>query len=267
MPELPEVETIKNQLIQKIKGKTIKRIKIIDYHQKIQGDTKNLLAKITGIQRRAKLLLFNLSNHYSFIIHLKLTGQLVYQDKPREIPKFAKVVFTFRDNSCLFFNDFRKFGFIKIMKTSEVENYLKKQGFGPEPLEITYSRFKHLLEKKPRSKIKPVLMDQTFLAGLGNIYAQEACFLAGILPTRTLASLTEPEIKKLYQAIQNVLKSSIQHQGTSFDTTYVTAEGKPGHFDSYLKVYHQPNCPKCRSKLKISKLASRSTYYCEKCQK
>ena len=110
-------------------------------------------------------------------------------------------------------------------------------------------------------------MDQSVIAGIGNIYSQEACFKAGILPMRTIGSLEEMEIKKLYQALNSILKSAIQHQGTSFDLTYRTIEDKPGGYDRYLKVYHQDKCSKCGSKLEVIKLNSRSTYYCPKCQK
>lgn len=267
MPELPEVETIKNQLLRKVKTKTIDEVKVIDYQKNIHGERKKLLSKIIEIKRRAKLLIFELANGYSFLIHLKLTGQLIYYPQTQESSPFTKMVFNFSDGSQLFFNDFRKFGFVKVMETSKVEDYLKKEGYGPEPLTLTLAQFKGLLNKKPKLKIKPLLMDQTFMAGMGNIYAQEGCFAAGILPTRIISSLREEEIKKLFQAIQEILTSAISHQGTSFDTTYVTPENKPGGFDSYLKVYHQSSCAKCKSKLKIIKMEGRSTYYCEKCQK
>ena len=267
MPELPEVETIKNQLLKKVKGKTIKNIRVKDYQKRIQGNLKNILAPILNIQRKAKLLVFNLANNYSFLIHLKLTGQLIYFPSPPQTPRFAKVIFTFKDNSQLIFNDFRKFGFLKIMKTKDLEKYFQKQNYGPDPLKITLAQFQKLLQKRPRSKIKPTLMDQTLLAGLGNIYAQEACFLAHISPLRIVSTLTKAEIKKLYSAIQKILKASLKHQGTSFDTTYVTLAGQPGGFDPYLKVYHRDKCPRCKTKLKVIKLGGRSTYYCPHCQK
>lgn len=268
MPELPEVETIKSQLLKKIRGKTIKDLKIIDYQKNFQGDFRDILSKVIDVKRRAKLLVFNLSNGYSFLIHLKLTGQLIYYPQPpQEIKKAAHIVFYFNDGSTLFFNDFRKFGFLKIIKTSELKNYLQKEDYGPEPLELSYQEFKELLNKKPKAKIKPLLMDQTFIAGLGNIYTQEACFQAGILPTRTISSLSEEETKKLFLAIQKILTESIRHQGTSFDTTYVQTSGQPGSFDAFLKVYHHHACPKCHSKLKVTSLGGRSTYYCEKCQR
>lgn len=274
MPELPEVETIVRQLDKKIKNKTISQIKIIDYAGNVHGDlTKKALARIEEVKRRAKILIFTLSNGYSFLIHLKLTGQLLYYPHspiPQDslnVPKATHIIFYFRDGSALFFNDFRKFGYVKLMKTAEVDSHLIKQGIGPEPLEISLSNFKKLLEKKPNAQLKPLLMDQSFIAGLGNIYAQEACYRAGILPTRKVSSLSEGEVEKIYQAIRDILHSAIKHKGTSFDTIYVTPENKRGSFDLFLKVYHQPKCRKCGSALKRMALAGRGTYFCSKCQK
>jgi formamidopyrimidine-DNA glycosylase len=156
MPELPEVETIKNQLSKKIKNKTIKNIKITDYKKNFHGRPGNILVKITNIQRRAKQLIFTLSNNFSFIIHLKLTGQLIYHKTlPQEIRKSTKVIFTFTDNSVLLFNDFRKFGFIKIIKTNEVEKYLSKNSTMPSNLSLNLpSNIKALLLMLPTVPLK-----------------------------------------------------------------------------------------------------------------
>lgn len=269
MPELPEVETIVRQLNIKIKSKVISKIKVIDYNHKIQGDLKNqALSKINQVKRRAKIIIFDLANGYSFLLHLKMTGQLLYYPKPpKEIKKSTHIIFYFKDDSVLLFNDFRKFGYVKLMKTKEVDGHLIKQMVGPEPLEINLKAFQKLLAQRPNSKIKPILMDQSFIAGLGNIYVQEACYQAGILPTRKISSLTKNETKKLHQAIQKILRLAIKHQGTSFDNIYVTPDNQKGEFDKFLKVYHQEVCQKCRSRLIRSVLGSRGTYHCPKCQK
>ncbi|MBR9683849.1 bifunctional DNA-formamidopyrimidine glycosylase/DNA-(apurinic or apyrimidinic site) lyase [Candidatus Woesearchaeota archaeon] len=266
MPELPEVETIKNQLSKKITNKTITEIKVRDYQRNFRGNKQNLLAKITHIDRRAKQLIFTLDNGFSFVIHLKMTGQLIFHHRlPSEIKKSTHVIFTFQDHTVLFFNDWRKFGFVKVIPTKDLAEHFQKTG--PEPLTLPLSKFKKILRKRPRSKIKPLLLEQSVIAGIGNIYAQEACYKAHILPTRTIASLTDLELKNLLSAIKTILNSAIKHQGTSFDTSYRTAENKPGGYEPYVKVYHRKNCPKCQSKLKIIKQNGRSTYYCEKCQK
>tara|TARA_Y100000310_G_C20589880_1_gene767420 strand:+ start:59 stop:859 length:801 start_codon:yes stop_codon:yes gene_type:complete len=266
MPELPEVETIKNQLVKKIKSKTISKVVIRDYKNRFIGRKQKVFARIKNIERRAKQIIFNLANGYSFIIHLKMTGQLIYHRKlPAEIKKATHVIFSFSDGSSLFFNDFRKFGFVKVMKTEKVEGYFRD--FGPDSLKVGFPEFRKVLEKKKRSKLKPTLLDQTVLAGLGNIYAQEACFKAGVLPDRVIGSLTDSELKKLHSAIQTILRLAIKHQGTSFDTSYRTVEDQPGGFKHYINVYHQKDCSRCKSKLKSEKLGGRSTYYCKKCQK
>lgn len=268
MPELPEVETIKNQLQQKIRNKTISKVEIVDYQKNFQGDPKNILGRIVEIKRRAKQLIFCLDNNYLFALHLKLTGQLVYSKKiPEKITKNTHVVFYFQDGSGLLFNDYRKFGFVKVMKTADLENYIKNQKLGPEPLELSFEQFQQLLQKKRKSRIKQTLMDQAFISGLGNIYAQEACYQAGILPIRTISSLSTKETERLYQAIKEILNSAIEYKGTSFDTIYVQLSGQPGRYDQFLKVYHQEACLKCKTKLKIVKLNGRSTYYCPGCQK
>ena len=266
MPELPEVETITNQLNRMIKGKKIVDVKVIDYPNRFQGGRKLVLDKIIEIERKAKHIVFDLANKHSFIIHLKMSGQLIFHKKlPGEIKKATHVIFFFSDGSCLFFNDFRKFGFVKVMKTGTVDKYFEK--YGPDSLQMSFSEFRRVLEKKKRSKLKPTLLDQKVLTGLGNIYAQEACYIAGVLPDRVIGSLDLRELKKLYSAIKNVLKAAIKHQGTSFDTSYRTMEDKPGGYRKYIKVYHQKECLKCKSKLISEKLGGRSTYYCIKCQK
>ena len=266
MPELPEVETITNQLSKKVKGKIISKIEVRDYNKRFQGKRKLVLSKIIEIERRAKQIIFDLANHNSFIIHLKMSGQLVYHSKlPAEIKKATHVIFTFSDGTYLFFNDFRKFGFVKVMKTGQVDDYFKN--YGPDSLKVNLPDFKKVLWKKRRSKLKPTLLDQKVLTGLGNIYAQEACFKANVLPDRMIGSLTDSELKKLHSGIKQILKAAIKHQGTSFDASYRTVENKPGNYKKYIKVYHQKECFKCKRKLKSEKLGGRSTYYCEKCQK
>jgi len=266
MPELPEVETIKNQLLKKIKGQTIIEVQVKDYQKNFQGNPQHLQAKINGIWRRAKQLIFTLNNGYSFVIHLKMTGQLIYYTTlPSKIPPSTHIIFTFSNHYYLFFNDWRKFGFLKIIKTTDLDKQFHH--LGPEPLSLSFKEFRTILQKRPRSKIKPFLLDQQIIVGLGNIYAQEACFKARILPTRQISTLTDSELKRLHHAIQTILKAAIQHQGTSFDTSYRTPENKPGGYEPYIKVYHRKNCPNCSSKLKILKQNGRSTYYCEHCQK
>jgi len=271
MPELPEVETIKNQLNAKIKGKRIKEVEVLDpqalnlspikFQKKLQG------ALIKEINRRAKLLIIELNNDWSILIHLKLTGQLIFQPTDE---RFKRVVFYFTDGTKLAFRDFRRFGFIKLIPTNQIEDYFKKEQYGPEPLEenFTFEVFKNLLLSKPNSKIKPLLMDQTFIAGVGNIYSDEALFYARIHPLRKVSSLKEEEIKNLYQGLREILKKAISKRGSSVDS-YVDLEGKEGGFVPFLKVYRREGkkCFRCGAKIERIKLAGRSAHFCPGCQK
>jgi formamidopyrimidine-DNA glycosylase len=273
MPELPEVETIRQQLIKKIKDKKIKKVEVklprminvaVSQFEKVVSG-----AKISNIRRRAKLLIVDLLNGWSIIIHLKLTGQLIYNGK-EGIGK-PHIVCTFSDGHELKYYDFRLFGWAKLVKTSEVEKFLEKEKFGPEPLDknFTLEVFKNLLNKKPRAKIKPLLMDQTFIAGVGNVYAQEACFYAKVLPTRQVGTLTLREIKDLYEGLIKILKKSIGHKGSSIDT-YVDVSGERGGYVPFLKVYGRAG-EKCTRGdggiIKQIKLAGRGTCFCPKCQR
>jgi formamidopyrimidine-DNA glycosylase len=275
MPELPEVETIKNQLQEKIVGKKIKAVKI-NLPKLVQAtDIKDFEKKVVGarveqVVRRAKLLIINLSNGYSLIIHLKLTGRLIFRKKLGKEDAASHLIYQFSDDTFLCHHDIRQFGWVKLIKTSELEGYFQKENFGPEPLEkeFTLEKFKELLAKKPRQKIKPLLMDQTFIAGVGNVYAQEACWRAKILPTRIVKTLKEKEIEDLYHYLIKILKESIKYRGSSVDA-YVDAEGKMGEYVSRLKVYDRENkkCYRCGVKIKKITLAGRGTYFCPNCQK
>ncbi|MGB9743422.1 MAG: DNA-formamidopyrimidine glycosylase [Minisyncoccales bacterium] len=243
MPELPEVETIRRQLAAKIIGK------------KLNGQ------KIINVRRRAKILFIDLANGSSLIFHLKLTGQLIFNAKPSV---YTRKVFVFDDGSKLVFNDVRRFGWWKEMKdTSKLE-----KEFGPEALEVDLKTFSQLLKKKPKSKIKPLLMDQKFIAGIGNIYSDEILFAAGVLPWRLVKTLTEDKIKKIHQNIKKVLTKALQYRGTT-EQYYRDACGQPGDYNQQLKVYQrggQP-CLICGAKIKRVKIAGRSAHYCPHCQK
>lgn len=274
MPELPEVETIRSQLEREVKGK-----KIIDVEIKVPKLVKAPLltfkkaiigSSITAIKRRAKLLLVSLSNGYSLMIHLKLTGQLIIKQAKDQPGPYTHIIFYFFDSSKLFFNDLRKFGYIKLVEPDDLDNELAKEKFGPEPLEkrFTLEKFTGLLADKKITKIKPLLMDQTFIAGLGNVYAAEVCFYAGVRPTKPAGLLKQDEIKRLYEGIKKILPKSIEKRGSSIDT-YVDIHGRQGGFVPYLQVYGRKgqSCIKCKGKVQMVSLAGRGTYFCPNCQK
>jgi len=243
MPELPEVETIKEQLVGKIIGKKLNE------------------KKITDIRRRAKLLIIDFKDGSSLVFHLKLTGQLVFNGRPN---KYTRHVFNFSDGSRLIFNDARKFGWWKFVKNS----LIMEKVFGPEALEINLAAFKKALAGRPGSKIKPLLMDQKFIAGIGNIYAAEILFAAKVHPLRLAGSLTEKEIKKIHQNISRILRLAIKHKGSSVQY-YVDACGEKGGYEKLHKVYQRDkkDCFCCGTIVKRIKVGGRSTHFCPKCQK
>lgn len=284
MPELPEVEIIRLGLQDKIVGSKISDVEI-RLPKIFQGNPKHIVgAGVLRLRRRAKILLIDLDNNLSLVIHLKMSGQLVYHKDGKQatfghpIPfagttlpaKSTHVIFTFSDGSVLYFNDIRQFGYIKVIKTSEVEKLKAIQEFGPEPLtpEFTQEKFKEIISKK-KMPIKLVLIDQTQIAGVGNIYANEALFLSKINPSRQANGLTDDEIKQLHNALLEVLRMGIKYGGSS-ENAYVNALGEKGSMQEHFMVYSKVGklCPYgCGGQVKRIALGSRGTYFCPKCQK
>ncbi len=275
MPELPEVETIRRQLVRAIKGKKIIKVQVL-YPRVVRPlSPAQFTRRVTGaiiraVRRRAKLILIELSNGQTMVIHLKLSGRLLLgkdQEPPR---KLTELIFDLSGPLRLFYDDLRRFGFIRCLPTKELSFYLEeKEKFGLEVFSpaLTVKRWTEMLEQKARQRIKPLLMDQKFLAGVGNIYAQEACFLAKIDPRRRAGSLSGLEARRLYHSLRRLLRAAIQARGTSSDG-YPDLYGQEGNFWSRLKVYGrggQP-CRVCGAILKKMTLAGRGTVYCPSCQ-
>lgn len=288
MPELPEVETIAGDLNKKIKGKKFKSVEV-KIAKLIKLPVNQFKREIVGkgvkqVSRRAKLLLVELDSDKILLIHLKLTGQLIYRDvggkltfgeQPiagglQELPnKFTHIIFEFIDDSQLYFNDLRKFGWMNIASQPQIESLLAAE-FGVEPLsqKFTLDAFKQILTQKGSQKIKKVLTDQKNIAGIGNIYADESCFYAGVKPARLVRSLKTAEVKKLRQGIKKILTTAIVHRGTSAET-YVDAFGRQGGYLPYLKVYGRAGekCKRCGAVIKKIKLNGRGTHFCPECQR
>lgn len=284
MPELPEVETIVRDLNRKLKNKKIAAVKSLDkkiFHL-TEGDVKNILGKkIKEVKRRAKMIIFDLADYF-LIMHLKMTGQLVYQTKTSLIAgghpivnqsgklpnKFSRVIFKFDDKSALYFNDVRRFGWIRLMAGAEFIKFSGQLGVEPLSPDFTLKYFKQVLSRKPKTTIKQALLDQKYISGIGNIYADELLFIARIKPFRKIKTLTGQEIKKLWRAIPKILKHAIKHRGTSFND-YVDAQGEAGNFVKYLKVYGraEEKCKNCNEPVKKMKLGGRGTHWCDRCQK
>ncbi|MFH1326414.1 MAG: bifunctional DNA-formamidopyrimidine glycosylase/DNA-(apurinic or apyrimidinic site) lyase [Candidatus Falkowbacteria bacterium] len=294
MPELPEVETIRKDLFRKILNKKIKDVAIKKPRLVKSGAIKfkkELIGNVfKKINRRGKLLYIKLQTGKFLLIHLKMTGQLIYQKgrqviagghgqpKIDELPnKFSHIIFTFNDNSQLFFNDMRQFGYMKIIDKDELEKVLADYGAEPLDKEFTLVRFREILHGKKIS-IKQLLLNQKFIAGIGNIYADEICFYAKVKPSRAIFSLSESEIKKLYQGCKKIIKQAIAKRGTTFNN-YRDANGNKGSFIKFLKVYGRAGevCKRCQPKagaprahktgvIKKIKQGGRGTHYCNKCQ-
>lgn len=271
MPELPEIETIKRDLSRLIVGKRILDIET-DSAKQVQpspGAMKKAIigATIKKISRRAKVLQIFLSNNKILVIHLKLTGQLLVRKKGVPRDNWQHVTFVLSGDKELRFTDLRKFGWIKLVESEkELEKLLA--GFGPEPLDgLNLKKFEAILASS-RRPIKLVLMDQKKIAGIGNIYANDALFLAKIDPKRKADKLRNEETKKLFKAIERVLKAGIRHRGAS-DQYYLDALGHKGSYQEHFLVYGRvgKKCLNCNSKVKKIKLSGRGTYFCPVCQK
>lgn len=275
MPELPEVETIRLQLQRRVKGKKITSVEVI-FGRKINVPAAKFIravkgAKIEAVGRRAKLLLIQLSNGLTMMIHLKMTGRVLLRPRGEKPGKHTFVVFGLSGGEQLFWEDVRKFGFLKLVPTRELPAYWKKEGFGPEPLarDFTPEVLRACLTQHKGKKIKPLLMEPRCVAGLGNIYAAEALWYARVHPGRAAGALTDVEMQELYEGIGRVLSAAIRHRGTSADS-YVDLFGEVGEFVPRLKVYGRAGKPcgrKCGALIKKVTLGGRGTYFCPECQK
>ncbi len=288
MPELPEVETVRIGLNKLIQGKTIKAVS----HDTPKGfpnapaDVQAFLvgSSVTEIKRRAKVLLVELSSNYSLVIHLKMTGQLVYvsgdtrfgaghpsDSLVHDLPdKSTRVEFTFTDGSKLFFNDQRKFGWVKLIPTAEVPNIDFMKKVGPEPLEASFTteQFAERFARRKNTSIKAALLDQSVIAGVGNIYADESLWGAKIHPSILVKKVSQAELSRLFTELQYVLNLAIQKGGSS-NHTYVNAEGKKGSYMDFARVFRREGqaCPRCGTVIEKLRVAGRGTHICPHCQK
>lgn len=280
MPELPEVEAIKLQLNTFLKNKKIISVEVIN--KKIFSGNEKLIigGTVKNVRRFGKVTSIDLTSGYSILTHVKLTGQYIYKGPELKNNNLSKkviggvpgphthLIIKF-NKGILYYNDVRRFGWIRVIKTTEVENesFIKK--LGPEPLrDLTIPIFKKILSKTKRN-IKTLLMDQSKISGVGNIYANDALWLAKIDPKRSSNSLSIKEMELLLAAIETVLKTGLKYGGAS-ELAFVTPDGGEGEYQNHSLVYgHQGEICKSCKKEKISKffLGSRGTYVCPVCQK
>jgi formamidopyrimidine-DNA glycosylase len=283
MPELPEIETIKVQLAEVLPGRIINKVEILKAKSFI-GDKKQIEGKkVVGVERKAKLLLIELDRGVDLAIHFKMTGQLIYVNKDKriagghptldfvgELPsKHTRVIFHL-DQGTLFFNDQRIFGWIKVVESGElkVESFWEK--LGPEPFDLDEEQFIKIFIKL-KQPIKLALMDQAKISGVGNIYANDACWEAKVNPRRLANSLTRKQYTDLYFGVIKVLNEGIKFGGaTAADAKYIDLHGLGGHYQDHFRVYDREGemCLRNDDGIihKLS-LGGRGTYFCPACQR
>jgi formamidopyrimidine-DNA glycosylase len=274
MPELPEVETVARQLNAEIAGKTIKQVEV-RFGKRLVPGPKKFVALVTGkkiirVERRAKILLFKLSSNITLVAHLKMTGGFFIKPKGTKPSKHAHVIFHLSDGREVHWEDVRKFGYIKVYAGKELDEYLQTQSYGPEPLEktFTWQKMALCLRSRPKKPIKPLLMEQTCIAGIGNIYAGEAVWFAKLHPLTKVADISDAQMKILHRGVVDVLKRAIPARGSSADS-YLDVYGQPGTFVPKLKVYGRAGqpCSRCGTLIKKIRLLGRGTEFCPICQK
>ncbi len=265
MPELPEVETIVRQLQQQISGKTVRKV-VIDDHAVVDNKILSLVPfKIESVHRRGKSIIMALNKPYCILTHLRMTGHFHHaatQAEKQASEKYRVAAFFLSDSTTLTHNSIRKFGRMTLLTPEKLKTSLS--ALGPEPLDISQHEFLAILDRYPHSNIKTKLMDQTFLAGLGNIYAQEILYHASISPAAKIGKINKFKKEKLYHHLQRLLKLAIKHHGTTVQN-YSHMGGK-GSFQQFLSVYQQQQCPKKHPLLKNT-IGGRGTYYCPTCQR
>jgi formamidopyrimidine-DNA glycosylase len=287
MPELPEVETVRLQLLHKVVGKRIKKIEV--FHQKSVSYDATFATRLTDqtieyIDRVGKLMIWSFKHEPDLFLltHLKMTGQFFYRDKggvsggghsmtaadTRELPgKHTRVAFYFTDGSALFFNDMRLFGYTKLASAEETAR--AREQFGPEPIRDDFD-VELFIEKlrKRKTSVKAALLDQSFIAGLGNIYVDEALFRAAVRPSRRADRVTRNEAHAIAKHGGAVMRHSIEVGGTTFQH-FVDTGGENGNYTDYLQVFGKQNtpCPICGTLIKKVRVAGRGTHYCPTCQK
>lgn len=277
MPELPEVETIRRDVEKGFVGKRIKSVDVTGVRSiRRHADVAQFATQVEGhklvrTQRRGKYLLLYLDNGSAIVVHLGMSGQLLHADAKEPKPKHTHVVFTFAGAGQLRFVDPRTFGEVFVASHDRLEEALPELAhLGFDPLEdpMAWPTFAQLLKER-RTKLKPLLVDQRFVAGIGNIYADEILFAAGLRPDRASESLTPQELRRLYRSMVETLSEAIKHRGSSLaDEQYRDLFGDVGEYQRLHNVYDREGqaCPRCRALIVRIKSSGRSTFYCPRCQ-
>lgn len=287
MPELPEVETIRRDLTGYLVGLKIIHVALGE-SRVIRGDHRHIEKAVTGtivqsVDRVGKLLIVALSNDQHLLFHLKMTGQLFFKKIKGEITrgghslsetidatmpnKHTRAVFTFDDQSKLFFNDMRLFGFLQLVDLKQRSAIVERYGIEPLTENFTLGRFISVFRGR-KTNVKALLLNQSLIAGIGNIYADEICFAARVLPQRGASTLTEKEMKALLHSSEKIIANAIEKRGTTFNS-YIDGQGRKGNYSQELRVYGRGGeaCVCCGTTLKKIKVAGRGTVYCPSCQR
>jgi DNA-formamidopyrimidine glycosylase len=288
MPELPEVETVRRGLAELLPGRVVARVTVFDSPKSFpnaRADVEQFLygACVTAVRRRAKVLMIDLDTQYSLVVHLKMTGQLIFRGVQSfagghpsdsligELPdRSTRVQIDFVDGSRLFFNDQRKFGWVKLLPTDEVENLPFMQKVGPEPLDpqTRAEDFIQRIRRRQNSMIKPAFLDQAVIAGVGNIYADEALWAARLHPQTRVKNVSDQQLNTLFNELRQILQLSID-QGGSTDKNYVDAEGRKGNYLTFAHVFRREGqaCHRHPDQEIIKlKVGGRGTHVCPVCQ-
>jgi formamidopyrimidine-DNA glycosylase len=278
--ELPEVEVMRRDLERDVVGKKIKAVevkssknamRVIRRHKTRKDFTSRLVGhKITKAERRGKYVLLHLDDGDVLVVHFGMSGQFQRANGRVALPGHTHVVVTFQQGGDLRFVDPRTFGELFVATADEVGKIKELQHIAIDPLDqvFTWPTFQYLLAQRA-AKMKPLLMDQKFISGLGNIYSDEVLFAAGLRYDRVSDTLSSQEVRRLYRAIQEIVQDAIKARGTTLDDeAYVDLFGKPGEYQAELKVYGREGlpCRRCRTPIQSVKIAQRSSYFCPQCQ-
>jgi formamidopyrimidine-DNA glycosylase len=274
MPELPEVETIRRGLERVLIGQTVRQIEVRETRLRRPVDVPKLKKWITGqrvqaLHRRAKYLLCEMENRAHLVVHLGMSGRLLYCEKKLPLQKHDHVRFVLDNGRELRFGDPRRFGLVEAVPPEKLQDYIHFQHLGPEPLSRLFTaQYLHTRAEKLSRPIKNFLMDAAVVVGVGNIYANESLFRAGISPKKPSGQLRLPEWKELAQQIRETLKLAIAAGGTTLNDFH-DSDGGMGYFQQHLMVYDRAGqpCRICASKIKRIVQAGRSSFYCPHCQK
>lgn len=271
MPELPEIETIVRELQQKIIGQKIVSVRII-LPKIIKMDAKEFISLVEGVyiqevKRRGKIIIILLSNGMSLLVHLKLTGQLIDTAPEEPLNKHTHLIFELSGGRHLRYFDLRQFGYFLLAETAQLPRLRQLNLLGPDPLKISLNEFRKLISTRA-GRIKSLLLNQSFLAGIGNIYADEILHRARIHPLQSAKTLSDSRIEILYEAIKEVLIKAIEYKGSSV-SDYVDSNGNKGNYQKFHQVYQREGkpCFTCTNKIARLKISNRSSYFCLDCQK